>query len=118
MSFWSEISGDVTDEIRNGYPKGPITEGGALLRLLREYPNLYGDISAGSGYNALTRDADLGYSFLEEFQDKLLFGTDIASPKNDHRHAEFLRNVLKNKKISEAAFEKISWRNTSRILEL
>lgn len=118
MSFWSEISGNVTDEIRNGYPKGPVTEGGALLRLLREYPNLYGDISGGSGYNALTRDADFGYSFLEEFQDKLLFGTDIASPKNDHRHAECLRDALKKKKISEAAFEKISWRNTSRILGL
>jgi len=116
--FWSEISGDNTDEVRNTYPEGPVAEGGAVPRLLREHPNLHGDISAGSGYNALTRDPEFGAAFLDEFQDRLLFGTDICSPKNDHRHAELLRKLHDDGTLSDEAFEKISWRNADRLLAL
>ncbi len=31
------------------YPKGPVTPGGLTDRYLSDYPNLYGDLSAGSG---------------------------------------------------------------------
>lgn len=117
--FWASISGDITKaEWKNSYPAGKIAAAGAVIRLLDAYPNLYGDISAGSGYNALVRDAEFGYHFMEKYQDRLLFGTDICSPKNDHRHAEYLKNALKQKKISEKTFEKISWRNVNRILKL
>ncbi|MDO9465070.1 MAG: amidohydrolase family protein [bacterium] len=116
--FWSEISGDVTNENRNTYPEGKVTSGGTVPRLMKEYPNLYGDISAGSGYNALTRDPEFGYAFIEKFQDKLFFGTDICSPTNDHRHAEFLRNAYKEGNISKEAFKKISWQNVNRVLKL
>lgn len=75
--FWSAISGDCTQAELNGYPTGPVAPGGAVPRLLREYPNLFGDLSAGSGNNALTRDAEFGRQFLTEFQHKLLFATDI-----------------------------------------
>ncbi|MBU0478112.1 amidohydrolase family protein [bacterium] len=116
--FWSEISADVTAENRNTYPKGKVTEGGAVPRLMEEYPNLYGDISAGSGYNALTRDSEFGYEFINRFKDKLFFGTDIASPKDDHHHAEFLRNAYKEGNILKETFEKISWQNVNKILKL
>ena len=116
--FWSEISGDVTEKTRNAYPKGKVVSGGALPRLIKTYSNLYADISAGSGYNALTRDADFGFQFMEEFRDRLFFGTDICSPTNDHRHAEFLRRALEEEKISKEAFEKISWQNANRVLKL
>jgi len=116
--FWAEISADVTEANRNTYPPGKIAVGGAIPRLLDACPNLQCDISAGSGYNALTRDAEFGYRFMEKYQDRLLFGTDICSPKNDHRHAEFLRNSLKAGKISQATFEKIAWKNINRILKL
>ena len=116
--FWAEISADVTEKNRNTYPPGKITTGGAIPRLLDAYPNLQCDISAGSGYNALTRDAESGYRFMEKYQDRLLFGTDICSPKNNHRHAEFLRNSLKEGKISEETFEKMAWKNINRILKL
>ena len=33
------------------------------MELLRKYPNLYGDLSAGSGYNAITRDPAFGDAF-------------------------------------------------------
>ena len=116
--FWAEISADVTEKNRNTYPPGKIAAGGAIPRLLDAYPNLQCDISAGSGYNALTRDAEFGYRFMEKYQDRLLFGTDICSPKNDHRHAELLRNSLKEGKISQETFEKITWKNINRMLKL
>ena len=37
---------------------------------------MYGDLSAGSGLNALTRDEDFTRDFLTRHQDKLLFGSD------------------------------------------
>ena len=71
QKWWAEISGDCNAENRNGYPEGPVTPGGRLVELLRNYPNMYGDLSAGSGANAIMRDPAFGYKFLEEFQDKL-----------------------------------------------
>jgi predicted TIM-barrel fold metal-dependent hydrolase len=72
--FWSAISGD--DDQKGGYPEGPVTPGGALDRLLSEYDNLYADISAGSGYNGLTRDPEFTEGFVARHWRKLLFGTD------------------------------------------
>jgi predicted TIM-barrel fold metal-dependent hydrolase len=50
--------------------------GGYTDRLLSDYPNIYGDLSAGSGLNALTRDEEHAREFLIRHQDKLLFGSD------------------------------------------
>ena len=116
--FWAEVDGEAADPTRNGYPEGPVAPGGAVPRLLATYPNLYGDISAGSGYNALTRDPEWGVGFLNEFHDRLLFGTDICSPKNNHRHAELLHTLRDEGKLSDEAFEDITWRNVNRVLGL
>lgn len=78
--FWSAIS---ADDPRAGYPSGPIAPGGALERLLESYPNLYADISAGSGYNALTRDPDFTVGFVERHWRRMLFGTDYLSPGDE-----------------------------------
>ena len=120
--FWSEISGDVTEETRNGYPKGPVTDGGRVLELLRRYPNAYGELSGGSGYNAVSRDPEFGYWFLNEFQDQICFGTDIWS--TDHRDglltwvADFLTDGLAAGKISQDVFDKIAHENAERVLGL
>jgi predicted TIM-barrel fold metal-dependent hydrolase len=37
---------------------------------------MYGDLSAGSGLNALTRDEDQAREFIKLHQDKLMFGSD------------------------------------------
>ena len=60
----SEISGD--DE-HGGYPAGPVP-GGRVVELMRKYPNLLGDLSAGSGLNAIMRDRKFGISFLNDFR--------------------------------------------------
>ncbi|MCK9602055.1 MAG: amidohydrolase family protein [Sphaerochaeta sp.] len=73
--FWKHIAADATyrDE---AYPTGPYTDEGLIWQLLRKHPNLHADTSAGSGFTALTRDADFSKRFLDEFQDKILYGTD------------------------------------------
>ncbi len=72
--WWTEISGG--NEARGGYPKGKIEPGGRVDILLQEYPNLYADLSAGSAYNALTRDPDYTPGFLDRNWKQLLFATD------------------------------------------
>lgn len=118
MSFWSEISAHATDETRGGYPKGPVVAPGRLPHLLREYPNLYGDLSAGSGFNAITRDPDYGLRFLEEFQDKLLFATDLCHHNQDAPIAEFFSKLRAESRISDSAYEKIAGGNAVRLLGL
>ncbi|NSW58726.1 MAG: amidohydrolase family protein [Armatimonadetes bacterium] len=114
--FWAEISGDLTAEARNTYPRGPVAEGGAVVRLMREYPNLLGDLSAGSGFNAISRDPDFGFAFMEEFQDRLFFGTDFADVRNETPIIDYLNNAVATGSISREVYEKIGWRNAEKLL--
>lgn len=121
QKFWSEISGDVTLETRGKNPKGPVVPGGRVVELMCKYPNLCGDLSAGSGCNAMMRDPDFGYAFMEEFQDRLFYGTDICSPL-DITHIRvklgpFMEQGVAEGKLSPEACEKISWGNALRLLE-
>jgi hypothetical protein len=77
--FWAGIAPVTTYDEKCSYPFAPIKSNGALACLFRKYPNLYADISARSGFGALARDPRYAEQFLEEFQDRLLFGTDIIS---------------------------------------
>lgn len=118
--FWAEISGDLTEEGRNGYPKGAVVEGGATVRLFREYPNLYGDLSpaAGSGFNAVSRDPEFGFAFMEEFQDRLLFGTDICDPRNELTLIDYLNDAVRLGHLSREAYEKVCYKNAEKLLHL
>jgi len=77
-AYWAEIAQLDTPADRGGYPRYPLKEEGVVPKLFRRYPNMYGDLSAGSGYNALARDPEYAVKFLNEFQDRLLFATDIC----------------------------------------
>ncbi len=116
--FWAEMAPDYGEAGRNGYPKGPIKPGGRLPQLFARYPNLCGDLSAGSGYNAMSRDPEFGYHFMEEYQDRLLFGTDICAPSNDTPLVRYLLTALSEGKLSAQAYEKITWRNAALLLKL
>ena len=116
--FWAEISTDVIqDGKRVGYPKGKITPG-RVVELMRKYPNLHGDLSAGSGFNAISRDPEFGYKFMEEFQDRLCWGTDIGNVPQKLPIVEYFRKLEAEKLISQSAYEKITWRNANRLLKL
>lgn len=114
--FWAEISGDCTPDQRAGYPKGKVAPGGKLVEYLRRYPNLLGDLSANSGGNALMRDPDFGCAFLEEFADKLYFGTDICDPRNDMRLSPWLDEMARQGRISEATYRKVCRENALKLL--
>ena len=115
--FWSEIAADVTEETRNAYPEGPVTPG-RVVELMRRYPNLHGDLSAGSGFNAIHRDPEFGCAFLEEFQDRLFFGTDICHVPQEAPIGPWFRKLAEEKLVSEEALEKICWRNAAELLGL
>jgi len=116
--FWAEIGKLETPADRYGYPKYPIKEEGVVPKLMRRYPNLYGDFSAYNGYNALARDPDYAVQFLNEFQDRLLFGTDICIPDTPTPLVDFLLDLRKSGKISEEVFQNIAWQNTVKLLGL
>ena len=74
QTWWGNI--DRNHEQTVLYPKTKVTPGGITDRLLADYPNMYGDLSAGSGLNSLLRDEEHAREFLERHQDKLVYGSD------------------------------------------
>jgi predicted TIM-barrel fold metal-dependent hydrolase len=104
----------------HGWPEGKVADGGSIVKLMRKYPNLYGDLSAFSGYNALARDPEFAYKFMEEFKDRLLYGTDISAPYHIDRPmiklAAFLDEAVTAGKISYDAYLRISRDNALEIL--
>ena len=120
QAFWCEMSPYRGQDVRCGYPEGRIEEEGRIQELMRRYPNLYGALSAGSGYNALARDREYAAKFLTEFQDRLFFGTDICSPElareRPHDLGALLRDMLANGEITETVFDKVAAGNARRVL--
>jgi predicted TIM-barrel fold metal-dependent hydrolase len=74
QTWWGNISADL--DALDLYPKGPVKPGGLTDRLLADYHNIYGDLSADSGLNALTRDAGFAREFLRRHGRKLVWGSD------------------------------------------
>ncbi len=74
QTWWGNVDKNHVQEVL--YPKGPVTPGGYTDRLLSDYPNMYGDLSAGSGLNALQRDEDHARAFLLRHRKKLMYGSD------------------------------------------
>lgn len=116
--FWSEVAPHPGKE-RGGYPKGKVLPGGRVPELMRAHKNLWGDLSAGSGSNALKRDPEWAYGFLEEFQDQLLMGLDLCWPSNnDSSLLTFLKDAVDKRKISDTVYKKVMGENAVRLLGL
>ncbi len=118
QAFWCEIGplADVKD--RWGYPKGPVRKSGRVVELMRKYPNLMGDLSANSGFNAVSRDETFGLEFFEEFQDRLFFGTDITNPDTPGPLRDYLLKIRQGGKLAEPVFRKVARENAVRLLQL
>ena len=111
-SFWAAISGD--DDGKGGYPKRAVAAGGAVDRLLGGHENLYADLSAGSGYNAMTRDPEFTAGFIARHWRKLLWGTDYLGPGQPMPQVEWLRGLDVAPEVREA----IAAGNARRLLGL
>jgi predicted TIM-barrel fold metal-dependent hydrolase len=105
--FWREISGDA-DTSPSQYPHTPVTPGGRLMPLFDRYPNLFADLSAGSGRTALARDPAHALQFLTRFADRLLFGRDYYGTE--------LHTFLQTQPLSADVVGKIYWRNAERLV--
>ena len=127
--FWTEISRLETPADRGfvfrpgggqvgRLPTYPIKEEGVVPKLFRRYPNLYGDLSDGTAYNALNRDHEYGPKFLTEFQDRLLYGTDLVGFKMPIPLGDLLLKWRDTKRISEAVFNKVARENAVKLLGL
>lgn len=118
--FWMEISGDCPqdDAGRSGFGRGPVTEGGRVVELMRRYQNLYADLSAFSGYCAITRDREFGVNFCREFQDRLLFGTDMINQYVEFPLSAFLEEQHMAGALSRDVLEKIYYKNACRLFHI
>jgi hypothetical protein len=74
QTWWGNI--DKKHDQTVMYPKGAVTPGGISDRLLSDYPNMFGDLSAGSGLNALIRDEAHTLKFINRHREKLIYGSD------------------------------------------
>lgn len=118
QTLWGNIDRNHDQEVL--YPKTKVTPGGLTDRWLSDYPNFYGDLSAGSGLNAMTRDEDNAREFLKRHQDKLLYGSDCndtvgqGEKCSGSQQIATVRRLLPDKK----AQEKIFYRNAHRVLKI
>lgn len=114
QGWWASVSGDCSQKDLGIYPKGRVTPGGAVDRLFDNYPNLYGDLSAGSGNNAITRDMEWGREFLIRRADRLLFGTDYLGVGQNVPQLDSLEKFS----LPDDVVKKISRGNAEKLLGL
>ena len=115
QAFWGNI--DKNHEQGVNYPKGKITPGGLTDRYLADYPNLFADMSAGSGLLALTRDEEHTTAFFQRHQDKVLYGSDCADHLGRGPGCQGAATLAAIRKLSpsKAVERKILWENSQRI---
>ncbi len=117
-SYWAEIGDLKPEDNRASYFTRPVHSEGNLFRIFREYPNMWADLSAGSGYTAFTRDKENAIRFLNEFQDRLMYGTDICKAGGIPAMDKFLLELRSEGSLSEDTFQKIARKNAIRLLDL
>jgi len=131
-AFWANISAGYANDV--AYPTGPVQRGGVTDKLLSDYPNLYGDLSANSGNNALYRDPEFTPGFLTRHQDKLMFGSDCSCADGNGGGVSQANNpgasrlagkcvaretlTVLQKSASPAVFRKLAWENAHKLLRL
>ena len=126
--FWCEIARLETPAERGVYfgingqqgklNRGPVLEEGVVPKLFRRYPNLCGDLSDGTAFNAFARDPEYGPRFMSEFEDRLYFGTDMVAVDMPVKMDKLLLSWREQGKISETTFRKIAYDNAAKLLDI
>jgi predicted TIM-barrel fold metal-dependent hydrolase len=118
QTFWGNIDKNHVQTVL--YPKGRVTPGGITDRLLSDYPNVYGDLSAGSGLNAFTRDEDHARDFLKRHQNKLLYGSDCEDTAGAGPKCSGSQQIANVRRLAPdaAAVRKMLYGNAARLLKL
>jgi predicted TIM-barrel fold metal-dependent hydrolase len=74
QTWWGNVDKNHKQAIM--YPKTKVNSGGISDKLLSNYPNMYGDFSAGSGLNSMLRDEEHAKDFIARHPNQLLYGSD------------------------------------------
>lgn len=119
QTWWGNIDRNHADQSVM-YPKGPVTPGGLTDRYLSDYPNMFGDLSAGSGHNALTRDEDFTRGFLQRHQDKLVYGSDCSDHEGSGPKCIGAQTIAAIRRLSasKAIERKLLYGNAKRLMRL
>ena len=119
QTFWANVDKGHTDQAVL-YPKTKVTPGGLTDRYLSGFPNLYADMSAGSGLNALLRDETHAREFLERHQDKLLYGSDCSDTAGAGEKCSGSQQIATIRRLSpsKGIERKILWGNAKKLLKL
>lgn len=119
QTWWANIDKKQQDHPWELYPKGPVTPGGISDRYLADYENMYGDLSAGSGLNAYTRDEAFTRDFFKRHQDKLVFGSDCADAVGQGKACDGAMIIDAIRRLSDKeTARKLLYENAKRILNL
>jgi predicted TIM-barrel fold metal-dependent hydrolase len=117
QTWWGNIDAAHLQEVM--YPNWKVTPGGVTDRLLRDYPNMYGDLSAGSGLNALLRDEGHAREFLVRHQDKLLYGSDCNDHIGEGPKCSGSKQIAAIRRLASGKVErKIFYSNAARLLKI
>jgi len=118
QTWWAHIDAKCDPAVL--YPKGKVTPGGLTDRLLRDYPNMYADLSAGSGLNALTRDEEFTRDFMVRHQDKLVFGSDCNDRTGLPADCQGAKTIAAIRRLasSKAIERKLLYGNAKKLFKL
>ena len=118
QTWWGNIDKNHDQSVM--YPKGPVVPDGITDQLLSNYSNVYGDLSAGSGLNALLRDEDYARVFLKRHQDKLLYGSDCNDRIGTGKPCSGSQQLVTIRRLAPdpEAVQKMLYGNAVRLLKL
>lgn len=120
QTWWANVDRAYSNDAKNLYPKGRVTAGGLTDRYLRDYPNMFADLSAGSGENAFKRDPDHARAFIARHQDKLMFGSDCVDATGEPAVCSGARQIAQIRQFApdKAAERKILFENAKKLFRL
>lgn len=117
QTWWANIHEGYVDNPRSLYPTGKVTAGGLTDRYLRDYPNMFADLSAGSGESAFKRDPEHARGFIARHQDKLLFGSDCVDTTGEPAVCSGARQIAQVRAFSpsKAVERKVLFENARKL---
>lgn len=118
QTMWGHISRDYDEKVL--YPKDAVKPGGLTDRYLREFPNFYSDLSAGSGLGAFLRDEEHARAFFARHVDKLIYGSDCSDPVGAGPACSGAQQIAMVRRCApgKRAERKILFENARRVLKL
>ncbi|MCD6050125.1 MAG: amidohydrolase 2 [Verrucomicrobia bacterium] len=118
QTWWGNIDKEHVQTVL--YPMGKVTPGGITDRYLTDYPNMYADMSAGSGLGAFLRDEEHTKAFFTRHQNKLLFGTDCNDTISRGPGCQGSRTIAAIRRLapSKEIERKIFYGNSKRLFKL